>query len=785
MVNKLFEHIGTKIVLSNPWLDTYSVNCIEIPFSNGEKRVVNLEEDEKEDLSISDIRGNGFYIKINPRFTYTEQRQLTSSGREFLVEIRFKFVFFSINAELEYSKLALENKFASSFRVLTFSDYAGNERGIRLNISQTNIDGLQIFKDEVGKDYDFGAESVFVALDGVLSFLSTDNYCDSECGLAVSESTLKTLDFCDPAIIALLNAKQRECLEEEFGGGGLTCEELSTCPVIQDIQQDITDEVAARETGDQNLQNQIDNLPTNTLAEVLSAGNKTNEEFIESNNGASTLHVHNDEYGWSFTHLNGFNSLYANALEFTQNRSSGAFFNSLQFTDDCSFLSFTDGAKTGYFKAEPTQSEIFHDDLIQLTAPSVKINSDEALAYKWYGDVNANSNGIINLRDAVAPQEPITKSQFDSYVSAVGQQRGSIDCSTNPNYPASNVGDRWEVTVAGKIGGVSGIDVQVYDEIVCKTQSVAGDQATVGMNFYVVQGNLERASETVSGYTQYATDSEVQAGTDNTKTFTPLKLENWWVNIKTLAQTFAAKITFTTAPRFNSTTASQRLEVDANKDLISVAKGTADNKNFGSTSGTVAEGNDIRFKSDDVLIREALGSTIKASTMPVDRVVTTYTLVDTRMDVQAIYIRESMTLTGVKWFQLVQGNYTADNYNGVGLYSYDGAGTLTLVASSTDDGNIWKGAANSMQSKAFSSTYNATPGVYFIALMYNNSSQTTAPTIGAASGLTNNNIQAVDFTNSAKFRANRGSLSSFPATQAMTGGSGLGLINSMLFLSVY
>ncbi len=187
------------------------------------------------------------------------------------------------------------------------------------------------------------------------------------------------------------------------------------------------------------------------------------------------------------------------------------------------------------------------------------------------GDINANSNTIINLKDAVNPQEPITKSQFDTYNNAVGGQRGDIDCSANPNYPTSNKGDRWEVLVAGKIGGASGITVQVYDEIVCKTTSVSGDHATVGNNFYVIQGNIERASETVSGYTQYGDDTEVQTGTDNTKSVNILKLANWWVWIKIQTQTFAAKITFTTAPRFSSTTASQYLKVDGSKDLTSVA----------------------------------------------------------------------------------------------------------------------------------------------------------------------------------------------------------------------
>lgn len=45
-------------------------------------------------------------------------------------------------------------------------------------------------------------------------------------------------------------------------------------------------------------------------------------------------------------------------------------------------------------------------------------------------------------------------------------------------------------------------------------------------------------------------------------------------------------------------TASQRLELDASKNIISVAKGTADNKDFGITAGTVMEGNDSRVVTE-------------------------------------------------------------------------------------------------------------------------------------------------------------------------------------------
>ena len=66
---------------------------------------------------------------------------------------------------------------------------------------------------------------------------------------------------------------------------------------------------------------------------------------------------------------------------------------------------------------------------------------------------------------------------------------GSIDCSTNPNYPASTQGDLRVVSVAGKIGGAAGESVQVGDFIFCNTTSAGGDEAAVGSEFDVIQGN--------------------------------------------------------------------------------------------------------------------------------------------------------------------------------------------------------------------------------------------------------------------------------------------------------
>jgi len=68
--------------------------------------------------------------------------------------------------------------------------------------------------------------------------------------------------------------------------------------------------------------------------------------------------------------------------------------------------------------------------------------------------------------------------------------KGVIDCSTNPNYPAANAGDTYKVSVAGKIGGASGVSVQVGYILICTVDNtVTGDHATVGANWDVIPIN--------------------------------------------------------------------------------------------------------------------------------------------------------------------------------------------------------------------------------------------------------------------------------------------------------
>lgn len=105
------------------------------------------------------------------------------------------------------------------------------------------------------------------------------------------------------------------------------------------------------------------------------------------------------------------------------------------------------------------------------------------------GTLSANSDTRLATQKAV-------KTYADSLIAASDAMvfKGVIDCSTNPNYPAADRGHTYRVSVAGKIGGASGVVVEVGDILLCLVDgSVSGDQAAVGTNWTAIQTNIDGA----------------------------------------------------------------------------------------------------------------------------------------------------------------------------------------------------------------------------------------------------------------------------------------------------
>lgn len=155
---------------------------------------------------------------------------------------------------------------------------------------------------------------------------------------------------------------------------------------------------------------------------------------------------------------------------------------------------------------------------------------------------------------------------------------------------------------------------------------------------------------------------------------------------------------------------------------------------------------------------------------------------DGRVEVVAIYVPNDTVLTGVGYYQTVAGNFTGDNTNSIALYSYS-AGTLTKVAETANDENIFKGTSNTWRKVNFASTYTAAKGIYYVSFLYNNSAQTTSPAVGQASFSNSGAAGAGSlFTNSARLSAVLTGQTSQPATLTMSSMANTGgIINAYLY----
>jgi hypothetical protein len=160
--------------------------------------------------------------------------------------------------------------------------------------------------------------------------------------------------------------------------------------------------------------------------------------------------------------------------------------------------------------------------------------------------------------DAKIATQKATKAYVDGILDANNAftYKGVIDASTNPNYPAASAGWSYKISVAGKIGGASGPNVEVGDTIVCLVDgSATNTHALVGANWIILQTNIDGAVvgpassvaanlPTFSGTTgKIIQDSGVAVSTDGTMA----------ANVNTKLPTEAAIRTYLGANYYNQT----------------------------------------------------------------------------------------------------------------------------------------------------------------------------------------------------------------------------------------
>ncbi|MES2062725.1 MAG: hypothetical protein V4456_12445 [Bacteroidota bacterium] len=93
-------------------------------------------------------------------------------------------------------------------------------------------------------------------------------------------------------------------------------------------------------------------------------------------------------------------------------------------------------------------------------------------------------------------------------------------------------------------------------------------------------------------------------------------------------------------------------------------------------------------------------------------------------------------LTGAVFFQYTTGNYVADDECSLSLYKLDSTtGVLTRVATTGNLPDLYKAEELSYVKTPFTAPYTATPGIYFMGILYGCSSQVEPPEIAGDSNI--------------------------------------------------
>jgi hypothetical protein len=149
-------------------------------------------------------------------------------------------------------------------------------------------------------------------------------------------------------------------------------------------------------------------------------------------------------------------------------------------------------------------------NLTDLNAANINVGTVAATHLPIDTDTALGANS-----DTLIPSQKAVKTYVDGLIAAADAMvfKGVIDCSASPNYPAADRGWTYRVSVAGKIGGGSGPNVEVGDILICTADGTAsGNHATVGSAWGIIQVNIDGALTTASiGSTVQGYDAELAA----------------------------------------------------------------------------------------------------------------------------------------------------------------------------------------------------------------------------------------------------------------------------------
>lgn len=194
---------------------------------------------------------------------------------------------------------------------------------------------------------------------------------------------------------------------------------------------------------------------------------------------------------------------------------------------------------------------------------------------------NGNNNATITgLSAPVNPNDAVTKTYVDAIKDSSLKQPEAYDPTVTGNYPltyagnAIEAGDTFRITNAQAGIGDGNRDVNGEDLLIALVDTPS---ATLSTDWMVAESNRTQATESTLGLLELATQVETDAGTDNLRAITPLKLATYISNLH-INKTAGAGILETNGV-FDIQSADNTMTINA--DSIQV--------NIGSTNGISLE----------------------------------------------------------------------------------------------------------------------------------------------------------------------------------------------------
>lgn len=208
----------------------------------------------------------------------------------------------------------------------------------------------------------------------------------------------------------------------------------------------------------------------------------------------------------------------------------------LTFGDILSVLTPTGSALSGGGSSGTITLQVLVDNsTVEISSNAIRIKDGGVTFPKlntaaWTNSITGNSAVKLTTENAV-------KSYVDNAISSLGNLEGGFDAATLTAFPVSaggtKKGDYWYATSNGT---VNGIILKTGDVLVANKDNAS---TTLPSDWIFLQTNVDQATESTPGIAEIATQVETNAGTDDQRIVTPLKLKTFF---DTIIGGFAANV---------------------------------------------------------------------------------------------------------------------------------------------------------------------------------------------------------------------------------------------------